>query len=140
MPIDPGCVAIAELREVSSVLSIAVGVLAPTNTGRRKYEFTPPIDAKLHEIYTHPDRRTHLTVKQYAGKLGWLDRVVSAEPVLTAEIRRLVDAVAARYAGTRPDVLRLAVPNVPSAFCAKALVLNQQPLVPTELLSGQTPA
>jgi primosomal protein N' (replication factor Y) len=46
----------------------------------------------------------------HAGKLGWLDRVVSPEPVLTAEIRRLVDAVAARYAGTRPDVLRLAVP------------------------------
>ena len=46
----------------------------------------------------------------HTGKLGWLDRVVSAEPVLTAEIRRLVDAVAARYAGTRPDVLRLAVP------------------------------
>ncbi len=44
------------------------------------------------------------------GKLGWLDRVVSREPVLTTEIRRLVDAVAARYAGTRPDVLRLAVP------------------------------
>lgn len=47
----------------------------------------------------------------HAGKLGWLDRVVSAEPVLTPEIRRLVDAVAARYAGTRPDVLRLAVPT-----------------------------
>ncbi|WP_231969200.1 primosomal protein N' [Mycobacterium sp. E735] len=46
----------------------------------------------------------------HQGKLGYLDRVVSAEPVLTAEIRRLVDAVAARYAGTRPDVLRLAVP------------------------------
>src|SRR5271166_1815669 len=46
----------------------------------------------------------------HTGKLGWLDRVVSAEPVLTAETRRLVDAVAARYAGTRPDVLRLAVP------------------------------
>jgi primosomal protein N' (replication factor Y) len=46
----------------------------------------------------------------HTGKLGWLDRVVSAEPVLTPEIRRLVDAVAARYAGTRPDVLRLAVP------------------------------
>lgn len=46
----------------------------------------------------------------HAGELGWLDRVVSAEPVLTPEIRRLVDAVAARYAGTRPDVLRLAVP------------------------------
>jgi len=46
----------------------------------------------------------------HAGKLGWLDRVVSPEPVLTAEIRRLVDAVTAHYAGTRPDVLRLAVP------------------------------
>lgn len=46
----------------------------------------------------------------HAGKLGCLDRVVSPEPVLTAETRRLVDAVAARYAGTRPDVLRLAVP------------------------------
>ncbi len=44
------------------------------------------------------------------GKLGWLDRVVSPEPVLTPEIRRLADAVAARYAGTRPDVLRLAIP------------------------------
>jgi len=44
------------------------------------------------------------------GKLGWLDRVVSPEPVLTPEVRRLVDAVAARYAGTRADVLRLAVP------------------------------
>jgi primosomal protein N' (replication factor Y) len=39
-----------------------------------------------------------------------LDRVVSAEPVLTPDVRRLVDAVAARYAGTRADVLRLAVP------------------------------
>jgi primosomal protein N' (replication factor Y) (superfamily II helicase) len=46
----------------------------------------------------------------HIGKLGWLDRVVSAEPVLTPEVRWLVDAVAARYAGTRADVLRLAVP------------------------------
>ena len=46
----------------------------------------------------------------HVGKLGWLDRVVSDEPVLTADVRRLVDAVAARYAGTRADVLRLAVP------------------------------
>ncbi len=46
----------------------------------------------------------------HVGKLGWLDRVVSAEPVLTVDVRRLVDAVAARYAGTRADVLRLAVP------------------------------
>ncbi|MBV9351012.1 MAG: primosomal protein N' [Mycobacterium sp.] len=53
------------------------------------------------------ERRTDT---DHTGKLGWLDRVVSAEPVLTAEVRRLVDAVAARYAGTRADVLRLAVP------------------------------
>ena len=53
------------------------------------------------------ERRTDT---DHVGKLGWLDRVVSAETVLTPEIRRLVDAVAARYAGTRPDVLRLAVP------------------------------
>lgn len=46
----------------------------------------------------------------HSGKLGFLDRVVSPEPVLTPEVRRLVDAVAARYAGTRADVLRLAVP------------------------------
>ena len=46
----------------------------------------------------------------HAGRLGWLDRVISPEPVLTPEVRRLVDAVAARYAGTRPDVLRLAIP------------------------------
>ena len=46
----------------------------------------------------------------HVGQLGWLDRVISSEPVLTAELRRLVGAVAARYAGTRPDVLRLAIP------------------------------
>ncbi|OBK40273.1 primosome assembly protein PriA [Mycobacterium sp. 1165196.3] len=53
------------------------------------------------------ERRTDT---DHTGKLGWLDRVVSAEPVLTPEIRRLAEAVAAHYAGTRPDVLRLAVP------------------------------
>lgn len=46
----------------------------------------------------------------HPGQLGFLDRVVSPQQVLTPEVRRLVDAVAARYAGTRPDVLRLAVP------------------------------
>lgn len=46
----------------------------------------------------------------HVGKLGWLDKVVSAERVLTHDVHRLVDAVAARYAGTRADVLRLAVP------------------------------
>ncbi|QBJ98895.1 primosomal protein N' [Rhodococcus sp. ABRD24] len=46
----------------------------------------------------------------HTGKLGWLDRVVSDERVLTPDVRDLVDAVAQRYAGTRADVLRLAIP------------------------------
>ncbi|MBV9514497.1 MAG: primosomal protein N', partial [Mycobacteriaceae bacterium] len=46
----------------------------------------------------------------HAGELGWLDRVVSPERVLSPGVWRLIDAVAARYAGTRADVVRLAVP------------------------------
>ena len=53
------------------------------------------------------ERRSHT---DHVGQLAWLDRVISPEPVLTPEVGRLVDAVAARYAGTRPDVLRLAIP------------------------------
>ncbi|MEU0516219.1 primosomal protein N' [Streptosporangium sp. NPDC006007] len=47
---------------------------------------------------------------EHEGKLTRLERVVSAEPVLTPEIARLARAVADRYAGTLADVLRLAVP------------------------------
>lgn len=47
---------------------------------------------------------------EHEGKLARLERVVSAEPVLTPEIARLARAVADRYAGTLADVLRLAVP------------------------------
>lgn len=68
------------------------------------------------------ERRTDT---DHVGKLAWLDRVVSAEAVLTPEIRRLVGAVAARYAGTRADVLRLAVPP------RHAKVENESP-TPTE--------
>lgn len=46
----------------------------------------------------------------HTGRLHDLRRVVSAEPVLSAEIAAVVADVAARYAGTRSDVLRLAVP------------------------------
>jgi primosomal protein N' (replication factor Y) (superfamily II helicase) len=46
----------------------------------------------------------------HQGKLGYLERVVSAEPVLTPEIAGLARAVADRYGGTMADVLRLAVP------------------------------
>jgi primosomal protein N' (replication factor Y) len=66
----------------------------------------------------------------HTGKLGWLDRVVSAEPVLTTEIRRLVEAVAARYAGTRPDVLRLAVPARHARVEKEPAAVPALPLVP----------
>ena len=47
---------------------------------------------------------------QHQGKLLFLERVVSPEPVLSPEIARLARVIADRYAGTLADVLRLAVP------------------------------
>ncbi|GAA1261080.1 primosomal protein N' [Pseudonocardia aurantiaca] len=46
----------------------------------------------------------------HPGKLAWVEKVVSPEPVLTAEVAALCRAVADRYAGVMADVLRLAVP------------------------------
>ncbi|TQN31315.1 replication restart DNA helicase PriA [Haloactinospora alba] len=46
----------------------------------------------------------------FDGQLSYLHQVVSSEPVLTPEVRRLSRAVADRYAGTLSDVLRLAIP------------------------------
>ena len=72
----------------------------------------------------------------HVGKLGWLEKVVSAECVLTHDVRRLVDAVAARYAGTRPDVLRLAVP--PRHANAEKKI--REPLAPLTPATVETPA
>lgn len=47
---------------------------------------------------------------EFSGQLRYLDSVVSPEPVLTPRILDLARAVAARYAGTLNDVLRLAIP------------------------------
>jgi primosomal protein N' (replication factor Y) (superfamily II helicase) len=47
----------------------------------------------------------------HQGRLAPLRRAVSAEPVLLPQIARLSEVVAARYAGTRSDVLRLAIPH-----------------------------
>lgn len=51
-----------------------------------------------------------LEQSEHGGRLGFLERVVSAEPVLTNEIASLARAVADRYVGSLADVLRLAVP------------------------------
>src|SRR3954470_2761138 len=47
---------------------------------------------------------------EHPGRLAPLRRVVSAEPVLAPQVAGLTADVAERYAGTRSDVLRLAVP------------------------------
>jgi primosomal protein N' (replication factor Y) len=47
---------------------------------------------------------------EHEGRLAPLRRAVSPEPVLAPQVARLSELVAARYAGTRSDVLRLAVP------------------------------
>ncbi len=46
----------------------------------------------------------------HGGRLAYLEKVVSPEPVLAPEVARLARAVADRYAGSLADVLRLAVP------------------------------
>jgi primosomal protein N' (replication factor Y) len=48
---------------------------------------------------------------EHEGRLAPLRRAVSSEPVLAPQVARLSELVAARYAGTRSDVLRLAVPH-----------------------------
>ncbi|WP_315582744.1 primosomal protein N' [Actinomyces viscosus] len=50
------------------------------------------------------------TTTTHIGRLSPLRRVVSDLPVLPESTRRLVEAVAARSAGTRSDVVRLALP------------------------------
>jgi primosomal protein N' (replication factor Y) (superfamily II helicase) len=47
---------------------------------------------------------------EHPGRLAYLERVVSPEPVLRPEIAALAREVADRYAGTLADVLRLAIP------------------------------
>lgn len=53
------------------------------------------------------DRVAH---SEHAGRLSYLDRLVSPEPVLSPQVARLARAVADRWAGSLPDVLRLALP------------------------------
>lgn len=47
---------------------------------------------------------------EHPGRLAFLERVTSPEPVLSAEVAVLAREVADRYAGTLADVLRLALP------------------------------
>ena len=63
----------------------------------------------------------------HAGRLTPVRRLVSPEPVLSPEVAELTAAVAQRYAGTRSDVLRLAVPPR-HATAEKAAPLEASPV------------
>lgn len=75
----------------------------------------------------------------HRGELSWLERVVSAEPVLTPGLLRLVDAVAHRWVGMRSDVIRLAIPprhasaekSVPDSVASQGVTLG-----PVEVPAG----
>ena len=63
----------------------------------------------------------------HPGRLTPVRRVVSPEPVLSAAVAALAGDLAARYAGTRSDVLRLAVPPRHAATERAAAVPGAQP-------------
>jgi len=70
----------------------------------------------------------------HQGKLGYLERVVSPEPVLTPEIAGLARAVADRYGGTLADVLRLAIP--PRHAAASRSRAGPEDVAPGNLAAG----
>ena len=53
------------------------------------------------------ERRAH---SDHAGKLRYLERVYSAQVVYPPNTAQLVEALAQRYAGTRADIIRNAIP------------------------------
>jgi primosomal protein N' (replication factor Y) len=66
---------------------------------------------------------------QHTGRLQPIRRVVSAERVLAPDVAALTGEVAARYAGTRSDVLRLAVPP-------RHATVEKQPSLPAAAVTG----
>ncbi len=60
---------------------------------------------------------------EHGGRLAYVERIVSPEPVLAPEIATLARAAADRWAGTFADVVRLAVP--PRHAAAEAVATPQ---------------
>ncbi len=73
-----------------------------------------------------------VATSDWGQKLSFLDRVVSAEPVLAPEVAQLCRAVADRYGGSLEDVLRLAVPPRHAATEAKVATAVDAPLPPAD--------
>lgn len=51
-----------------------------------------------------------LSDTDHSGELAWIDRVISELVVYPPATARLVDSLALRYAGTRSDIIRAAIP------------------------------
>ncbi|MFD1077818.1 primosomal protein N' [Longispora fulva] len=79
-----------------------------------------------------------VAASEHGGSLSFLERAVSAEPVVSPEIARLARAVADRYAGNLADVLRLAVP--PRHARAEAAVPPRQARWEAVVPTGDVPA
>ena len=73
-------------------------------------------------------------VSDHDGTLTPLQRVVSAEPVLTPEVAALIRAVADHCAGTFSDVMRLAVP--PRHAATEEAATETAPAFPDDVLPG----
>ncbi|WP_433762208.1 hypothetical protein [Nocardia sp. CA-135398] len=120
-PADAGAAATHDSTAAGHPIARVLPLLSPAHLDRDFDYLVPP---ELDEI-AQPGVRVRvrfagrlvdgyllarLSHSDHTGKMVKLERVVSAERVLTPEILRLATAVAARYAGTRADVLRLAIP------------------------------
>jgi primosomal protein N' (replication factor Y) (superfamily II helicase) len=64
---------------------------------------------------------------EHTGRLAYVERIVSPEPVLAPEIATLARAVADRWAGTFADVVRLAIPPRHAATEVARAPFSQRP-------------
>ena len=77
-----------------------------------------------------------LAETEHGGELAPLHKVVSVEPVLTAEVANLIRLVADHYAGTFADVMRLAVPPRHAATEQAARVASESAMPAVESCPG----
>lgn len=113
-------VADAELAEVDPVAQVLVDV--PLAHLDRPFDYAVPAamaetarpGTRVKVRFAGQDVDGYVVARaaesDHPGRLAPLRRVVSAEPVLTPQVAGLTAEVAERYAGSRADVLRLAVP------------------------------
>ncbi|MDO4909947.1 MAG: primosomal protein N' [Corynebacterium sp.] len=52
-----------------------------------------------------------LEESDFDGRLSWIEKVISPEKVYTPQLHELIQALAIRYAGLRPDIIRGAIPQ-----------------------------